>query len=99
MNNDAAREWYRIATAQFGMSNAPHGYVAEDDPIYMIADSDDPSDVDLGLVNVIGGLALRVPEGYGIPEGYEVGPPAIDIDPLLAEAEARHIYGTLRGGL
>ena len=39
---------------------------------------------------------------YLLPEGYEVGPPAIDIDPLLAEAKAahaRHIYGTLRGGL
>tara|TARA_R110000787_G_scaffold70290_3_gene156302 strand:+ start:1901 stop:2077 length:177 start_codon:yes stop_codon:yes gene_type:complete len=33
MNNDAAREWYWIATAQFGLSNAPNGWVEEDDPI------------------------------------------------------------------
>ena len=68
MNNEAAREFYRIVTA-YTASLAPNGWVEEDDPIYMV------------------------------PEGYEVGPPAIDIDPLLSEAMALHIYGTLRGGL
>ena len=98
MNNEAAREWYRIIST-YTASLAPNGWVEEDDPIYMIGDSDDPTDVDLGLVNVIGDLALQVPEGYGIPEGYEVGPPAIDIDPLLAEERARRALGALRGGL
>ena len=55
MNNEAAREWYRIITST-SASLAPNGWVEEDDPVYLL------------------------------PEGYEVGPPAIDFDPLLAEA-------------